>query len=108
MTPEEFVQCFVAEKETLLQTYFMPDSETDVGMRLGKLGLDSERLLAVREILDGALTDAFYTVLLAIDGEASLGGKQILYKLLDDNGTELTGGEIEAAAWEAFHGEEEA
>lgn len=106
MTPEEFVQCFVAEKETLLQIYFAPGSETGVGTKLGELGLDAERLLAVREILDAALTDAFYTVLLAIDGAASLGGKQISYKLFDEDEVELTGGEIEAAAWEAFHGDE--
>jgi hypothetical protein len=106
MTPEEFVQCFVAEKETLLQAYFTPGSETDVGEKLISLGLDEARLLAVREIVDSALTDAFYTVLLAIDGAASLGDKQISYKLFDEDGTELTGGEIEAAAWDAFHGEE--
>ena len=106
MTPEEFVHCFVAEKEYLLQTYFARERETAVGIKLGELGLDEERMLAVREILDGVLTDAFYTVLLAIDGEASLGGKQVRYTLLDDEGTELTGGEIEVAAWEAFVGDE--
>jgi hypothetical protein len=56
-------------------------------------------------VLDGVLTDAFYTVLLALDGAASLGGRQVTYSLRDEGGREPTGsGEIEAAAWERFHG----
>jgi hypothetical protein len=33
-----------------------------------------------------------------------LGGEQVTYSLRDEDGNELTGGEIEASAWEQFHG----
>ena len=47
--------------------------------------------------------DVFYTFLLALDGAASLGGEQVLYKLYDEDGSELTG-ELEGLAWERLHG----
>ena len=44
---------------------------------------------------------------IALDGEASLDGEQISYKLFDEEGNELTGsGDIEASAYEAFMEEE--
>lgn len=57
-----------------------------------------------REIDTGtALTDVFYTMLLALDGEASLGGKQETYRLTDSGGNLTSGqGELEAAAWQYF------
>jgi hypothetical protein len=60
----------------------------------------------LREVLDGVLTDTLYTVLLGLDGAASLGGEQRAYVLTDEDGTLLTrDGAIEAAAYECFHGE---
>ena len=53
--------------------------------------------------MDGALTDMCYTILLGLDGEANIGGTQEMYKIYDESGSELTGGEIEAYAWEYFH-----
>lgn len=43
------------------------------------------------------LVDVNYTVLLGLDGEAKIGNQQELYKLIDEEGSELTGGEIESA-----------
>lgn len=60
----------------------------------------------MREVLNAVLTDAFYTILLGLDGCAQIGGKQIEYRLADEHGNQLTGsGDIEAHAWEIFHGE---
>ena len=103
MTPAEFVACFVKEKRSLLDSYFL-DAETAVGAEIRALDLPPGKLKALKSILDGALTDAFYTVLLALDGAASLGGKQVTYSLRDEDGNELTGGDIEGEAYEQFHG----
>ena len=59
----------------------------------------------LRKVMDEALTDFGYTMLLALDGAASIGGlQQQEYHLADENGKRLTGGELEGEAYEAFHG----
>jgi hypothetical protein len=53
--------------------------------------------------VDGVLTDAFYTLLLGLDGSASIGGVQQCYDLRDESGDKITGdGELEAAAFTHF------
>ena len=103
MTPAEFAAAFVEEKRLLLRSYFA-GTKTAVGADIKALGLAPEKRKALRSILDAVLTDAFYTVLLALDGAGSLGGEQVSYSLRDEHGNELTGGEIEGEAWEQFHG----
>ena len=103
MTPAQFVGLFAKEKRDLLRSY-LSGPDTDVGARIEAMDLTAKELKALKAVLDGVLTDAFYTVLLALDGAASLGGKQVAYSLRDEDGNELAGGEIEAAAWERFHG----
>ena len=57
----------------------------------------------LRDIVDGVLTDAWYTLLLALDGAASLGGVQQEYDLRDETGAKISGdGELEAAAYDHF------
>jgi hypothetical protein len=105
MTPAQFVGLFAKEKRDLLKSY-LSGSDTDVGARIKAMDLTAKERKALTAVLDGVLTDAFYTVLLALDGAASLGGKQVSYSLRDEDGNDLTGGgEIEAAAWERFHGD---
>lgn len=104
MTAEEFAGLFGKEKSSLLDRYFGAKSETAVGKVIASLSLSPEQIVGLRQVIDGVLTDSFYTVLLALDGCASLGGKQIDYELKDEDGNILTGaGEIEAAAWQEFH-----
>lgn len=104
MTPEEFVACVVREKEDLLSQYFDPDSELAVASQIASLNLSVEQLKVLRIIMDGALTDAFYTLLVGLDGEASIGDVQSVYELRAAAGTLLTGGELEGAASEQFGG----
>jgi hypothetical protein len=104
MTPAQFVGLFAKEKRAMLGSY-LSDPDTAVGAQIKAMDLSAKELKALRAVLDGVLTDAFYTVLLALDGAASLGGKQVTYSLRDEDGNELTGGEIEASAWERFHGD---
>ena len=104
ISPEEFVQEFKDLKEYLVSNYFSSDSDIS---RIGKLknaGLSEEQINLTKVIVDEALTDALYTVLLGLEGSASISQHQIMYKLFDEESNELTG-EIESIAWEKFHGE---
>ncbi len=103
MTPEEFVKNFYLERKSLVNLYLISDNETDVAKLIADLQLDEQKTEKLRQILNGVLTDAFYTTLLGLDGEAQIGERQETYKIEDENGNELTGGEIEGFAWEYFH-----
>lgn len=83
---------------------FDAQSGSTVASRIAAMQLDSDREAALRQVIDGLLTDVFYTWLLALDGCASFGGKQRDYELKDEDGSLLTDcGAIEGAAYEAFH-----
>ena len=69
MTPREFVDCFSREKEALLRTY-LNRSGTSVASKIAQLQLEPDKLKLLSQILDGVLTDAFYTVLLGLEGRA--------------------------------------
>jgi hypothetical protein len=99
MTPEEFVKIFYKERQQLVDLYFDQQGHTDVSKMIQSLNLDHNKL----GILMATLRDAFYTTLLGIDGEAKIGDRQETYRLTDEQGNELTGGEIEGFAWEYFH-----
>lgn len=103
MTGEEFVRLCFEEKEAVLREYLAPESEAKVSILLRELvrcGADQKTL---HELLDTVMTESWYTILLALDGEASLGGEQITYRLYDEDDNHLNPcGELEAAAWEAF------
>jgi hypothetical protein len=103
MTPEEFVKNFYLERKSLVDLYLSSDNKTDVSKLVSELQLDEQKTEKFRQILNGVLRDAFYTTLLGLDGEAQIGVSQETYKIEDENGNELTGGEIEGYAWEYFH-----
>ena len=77
-----------------------------VGQRLRDLinkGVPKEVLF---QLVDNILSENYYSMMLALDGEASLGGVQMMYKLFDKDGNELTGsGDIESEAFEQFMSE---
>jgi hypothetical protein len=103
MTSDDFAKGFYLERKQLLELYFKSDNNTDVSQLISSLQLDQEKTERLKQILNAVLRDAFYTVLLGLDGEAQIGNRQETYKILDEEGNELTGGEIEVAAWEYFH-----
>lgn len=103
MTPEEFVKNFYLERKMLVDLYLSSDKETDVSKLISNLELDEQKTEKIRQLLNGVLRDAFYTTLLGIDGQARIGKRQEVYTIEDENGNELTGGEIEGYAWEYFH-----
>lgn len=103
MTPEEFVKNFYLERKSLVDLYLSSDNDTDVSKLIAELQFDEQKTEKIRQILNAVLRDAFYTTLLGLDGESQIGERQQRYKIEDENGNELTGGEIEGYAWEYFH-----
>ena len=107
MTPEELARAISEEKDTLIGSYFASDPRTVVGEQIASLQLSAEQRELLRQIVDGALTDMCYTILLGLDGATSLGSlQQQEFRLSDEEGNPLTGGELEASAFEVFHGQE--
>ncbi len=105
MTPKEFVRNVHIEKENLLGLYFTSDSDAQVSSQIRALGLSPEKMNELKAIIDGALTDGFYTLLLGLEGSDSIGMEQGAENLFDEDGNELTGGELEAHAYDFFMAE---
>ncbi len=104
MTLEQFVDCFAKERAELLSGYLTPSSGSQVATDIAALQLSDEQARVMRRIVDGILRDSLYTVLLGLDGAASIGGRQETYDLRAEDGTPLTGsGKLEALAYERFH-----
>lgn len=104
ISPEEFVQEFRGLKDHLVRGYFSTDSEISRVQKLVDAGLTTDQLKLVQNVMDDALTDALYTVLIGLEGGAAISQYQIMYKLLNEASNELTG-QIESLAWEKFHGQ---
>ena len=78
-------------------------SGSEVAAKIAALGLDDQQALQLTAILDTVVRDTLYTMLLALDGAASLGGCQQQFTVTDEDGNVIE--DIEAAAWECFHGD---
>ncbi|MEI6351078.1 MAG: hypothetical protein WCP06_08225 [Verrucomicrobiota bacterium] len=105
MTPEEFVQCFQREKNDLLRTYLDASSGSVVATRMAELARAPDQFSLMRDVVDTVLTDTFYTILLGLDGCASLGGVQQNYHIRDESGAVVCNGDgtIEVLAYASFH-----
>jgi hypothetical protein len=103
MTSEDFVEGFYKERKSLLELYFETNDKTDVKELIHRLNLDEEKLVVLKQIINSVLRDAYYTILLGLDGEAQIGDRQETYSIKDEDGNELAGGKIEGYAWEYFH-----
>ena len=102
MNTEELVKLFYTEKQDFLKEYLSENPETEVGQLIKSLNLTKEQSVVMEKIMNSTLTDVFYTILLGLDGCASIGGIQETYELKDENGNQLNG-EIEGYAYEYFH-----
>ena len=78
-------------------------SGSEVAAKIAMLGLDDQQARQLTAILDPVVRDTLYTMLLALDGAASLGGCQQQFTVTDEDGNVIE--DIEAAAWECFHGD---
>ena len=105
MNTEELVKAFYIEKQDFLKEYLSENPETEAGHLIKSLNLTKEQSVIMEKVMNSTLTDVFYTILLGLDGCASIGGIQELYELKDENGNLLTG-EIDGYAYEYFHEKE--
>lgn len=105
MGPKEFAAACREERDALLSALTDSSGETAVAGHLAAAGLTVSQRQHVFAAIDAALTDTFYTMLLALDGSASLGGNQCSFVVTDESGNIVANGDgrLEAAAWDAFH-----
>ena len=104
MTAEEFVNNCYKEKQKMLKIYFDREKETQVGNQIKNIiskGISNDE---VKELVDSVMNEVFYTILLGLDGETTLGDVQMQYKVYDGNDNLLD--EIESYAYDAFMDEE--
>ncbi|RQW29768.1 hypothetical protein EHS17_00525 [Rhodobacteraceae bacterium CH30] len=98
MNSDSFATAWKAEMESFLNNDYL-------AMKASMLSLEKENLDACKPLIKEILSDAFYTLLLGLDGATSIGGTQNSYTIKSESG-ELsadTPGSLEAAAWKAFH-----
>ena len=104
MTAEEFVNNCYKEKQEMLKIYFDAQKETQVGNQIRSIiskGISNDE---IKKLLDSVMNEVFYTILLGLDGETSLGDVQIQYKLYDEDDNLLEG--IESYAYDEFMNED--
>jgi hypothetical protein len=109
MTTEDFVRGFRQQKDEMLQMYFADTSDASVvsvGTHIRSMRLSVEQSETMRKLLDQALTDAFYSMLLAFDGCARIGSlQQQSFQIQSEDGSLVCrgDGEVEGLAYEYFH-----
>lgn len=72
---------------------------------INKMNLNSEQKRILEELVSTLLTDTMYTILLGLDGAASIGdGPQESYTIYNEKGCKISEcGELEAAAFAYFY-----
>lgn len=100
----DFVNAVKAERDALALSYATANAGSAVGDLLAEARLSEAQREKILSALEQALTDAFYTMLLALDGGAKLGTTQQSYRLMGEDGMPVSEGDgsLEAAAFDAF------
>lgn len=105
MNASEFVSWWKRAKDELVDVFNQPSGETEVGHKIASMQLNPKQTVVMHAVIDGILTDAFYTMLLGLDGAANIGGVQQQFQIRDESGNLISqGGLLETEAWEQFHG----
>ena len=103
---KDFVEACKREHDAGLARYLEGKRDgSAVAHHLHQAGLTEEQRTHVSAALRDALTDTYYTILLGLDGCASLGDVQQRYRLYDQAGeliSEDDGGNLESYAYEVF------
>lgn len=105
MNANEFVKNCYKEKEYMKNIYFDKEKETLVGNQIKDLVSKGIKEDEIKTLIDSVMTEVFYTMLLGLDGEASLGDTQMMYKLYDENDNLIDG--IEEEVYDIFMSDEE-
>ena len=106
MTSDEFAKNFYLEKLNFLKSCFEehPKHPSAVNAKIKEMALDSTQQEQLKNVVNTLLTDVFYSILLGLDGEHSIGDIQQTYKIYDEEGNLISDcGELEASAHEYFH-----
>ena len=106
MTSDEFAKNFYLEKLNILKSCFeeQPQYPSTVNAKIKEMALSSTQQEQLKDVIDTLLTDVFYSVLLGLDGESSIGNTQHTYKIHDEEGNLISHcGELEVSAYEYFH-----
>ena len=104
MNAKQFVANWLLEKNTLLREFTDPDGDVEVARDIQSMNLPPEQLQVMNSVVDKILTDTFYTLLLGLDGSASIDDAQEAYRILDEDGNLVSDcGDLESEAYEHFH-----
>ena len=91
----EFARNFYLERKKFLKYSFES---------IEQLNLEENDTEKVKSFISTLLTDVFYTILMGLEGEASLGEIQQTYKIYDEEENLISNcGELEVEAYEYFH-----
>ena len=116
MTTEEFVRSFKTQKDEMLKLYFSepsavsPSSVSHAGTYIRSLHLTTEQSVIMRKILNVALADVFYSILLGLDGCARIGDmEQQSFQIQSEDGSIVCRGDgiLEGLAYKYFHEDNE-
>ena len=106
MTSDEFAKNFYLEKLIFLKSCFeeQPKYPSAVNAKIKEMALSNSQQEQLKDVIDNLLTDVFYSVLLGLDGESSIGNTQRTYKIHDEEGNLISHcGELKTSAYEYFH-----
>lgn len=107
MDASEFVALWKSEKDNFLQSCLELNEQSAVCDAIQQMNLSKEQAFHFETAMNHLLTDVFYTLLLGLDGCASIGGTQETYKIYDESDRLISEcGDLEAEAYEQFHGHE--
>ena len=107
MTSDEFAKNFYIEKLKFLESSFeqSPQYPSTVNAKIKEMRLTEIQTDQLKEVMDRLLNDVFYSILLGLDGECSIGNTQQTYKIYDEDGNLISDcGELELSAYEYFQG----
>ena len=104
MDAKTFVANWAQLKDELVDAFCDVDSDTLVRRLIDEMKLNDLQESGIRKVIDAALSDTMYGLLLGLDGAASIGNDQRSYRIIDlDDGQAVSDpGDLEAAAYDYF------
>lgn len=89
MKPDEFICNLKAELQARGDLYL--NEETEVSILIESMGLDESQNEVIKKIIRLLIEETAYGLICGIEGAASIGSKQEVYKLISESGEEITG-----------------
>ncbi|GKS73319.1 hypothetical protein AVME950_00505 [Acidovorax sp. SUPP950] len=102
MQASEFVSNWYQLKGELVAAFTTADGTSETAKKITALNLTPTQFKQVECIIDNVIRDTMYTLLLGLDGAASIGNDQRHLTIADESGQPI--GNLEDEAWRRFHG----